>query len=515
MTTISVRILRCRKHASGVVAGLALVLAGCTVGPDFQRPAAPSVSMYGTPSPTPTAATPAVHAGRAQRFNAGDAIPADWWRLFHSQALDARVARALRDNPDLLAAHAALQQAHELTLAQRGSALPAVNASMTSSRQQDPPGALAPVPSSNAFLYDLHTPQVSVSFAPDVFGLNRRNVEALQAQEHATRYQWLAARITLAASVVEGTVQQASLQAQLDASQQIVAAATQALEIVRYQSSKGYASGLDLAAREIQLAQAQAALPTLRQQLDQQRHALALLGGRAPALADDEGIALADLHLPENLPLSLPSQMVRQRPDVLQAQANLHVANAQLDIAIANRFPNFQITANAGHTALAIGQTFANGTGFWNLAGALTAPLFEGGSLRHQQRATKAAVDAAAAQYRSTVLHAFGDVADTLSALQHDAQTLQAAAAAADAAQRTRDLTRRQAQDGYTAPLALLDAEQAWQQARIGLVQAQAARLADTAALYQALGGGWWQSDAAGDSTSIATTIDRKVSDAH
>lgn len=476
-----------------LTAAMIALLSGCAAGPDFQRPAPPTVADYDHRPPATTVATADVAGGQAQRFIADRDIPADWWTLFGSKPLDALVAQALQHNPDLQAAQAALRQAHENTLAQRGAYAPMVSAGITASRQQDPPGALAAVPSNNAFLYNLRTPQLSVSYAPDVFGRNRRTVESLQAQEQASRYQMLAAQLTLATNVVAAAVQEASLRTQLDATGKIIAADQRMLAIVQYRASKGVASGLDLAAQQSQLAQAQASLPALQTQLAQQRHALAVLTGQLPAQAADVDFDLDALTLPQDLPLSLPSQLVRQRPDILQAQANLHAANAQLGVAIANRFPTFQITANAGHTALSWASLFADGTGFWSVASGLTATIFDAGQLRHQQRAAQAGVEQAAAQYRSTVLATFQNVADTLSALEQDANALQAAAAATQAAGRTLDLTQRQAQSGYTDEMAVLTAQQAFEQARIGLAQARASRYADTAALYQALGGGWWQ----------------------
>ncbi|MBS0194914.1 MAG: efflux transporter outer membrane subunit [Proteobacteria bacterium] len=482
-----------RLVASGVCA--ALLLGGCTVGPNFQRPSAPQVDAYEHAQPQATVATPATAGGQAQHFITGRDIPGDWWSVFHSKSLDELIALSLRNNPDLAAARAVLRQAHEATLAQRGAYWPQVSAGLSATRQQDPPGALAPVPSNNAFLYSLYTPQLSVSYAPDVFGLNRRTVEALKAQEEATGYQLAAAHISLSTNVVSAAVHEAALIAQVDATDKTIAIDQQMVEILRYQMGKGYASRLDLATQEAQLAQAQAALPPLQTALEQQRHALAVLTGRLPSQAPDVDFDLDTLRLPQDLPLSLPSQLVRQRPDVLQAQANLHAANAQVGVAIANRFPSFDITASIGSDALKLGQLFDADTGFWSLAGSLTAPIFHGGTLLHQQRGAEAALDASAAQYRSTVLGAFQNVADTLSALDHDAQALQAAGKAMDAARTSLDLIRRQYKVGYANDLALLGAEQALQQARIGLVQAQASRYTDTAALYQALGGGWWHRD--------------------
>ncbi len=475
-----------------LVAVAVLGMAGCAVGPDFQRSAAPTVGRL-TAAPLPaTTASADVAGGQPQHFVPGADIPAQWWTLFHSPALNALIEQALAHNPDLKAAQAALAVARENTRAGRGAYYPTVSAGISVRRQQDPPGALAPVPSNNAFLYNLFTPQVSVSYVPDVFGLNRRTVESLKAQEQSVQFQAIAARITLSSNVVAAAVRQASLRAQIEAIREMVGINSHMVEILTYQLAKGYAGRLDLAAQEAQLAQVKASLPPLLTQLDQQNDLLAVLAGRLPGEAAASSFDLADLQLPLQLPLSLPSALVAQRPDVRQAEANMHAASAQVGVAIANRLPNIALTANAGSTALAINQLFKSGTGFWSLGADLTAPIFQGGSLLHQERAAKATYVEATEQYRGTVLTAFQNVADTLAALQHDAEGLQAATAAAQAAKLTLDLAQRQYQDGYAGYLSLLGAEQGYQQARIALVQAQANRYADTAALFQALGGGWW-----------------------
>ncbi|TAM59331.1 MAG: efflux transporter outer membrane subunit [Rhodanobacter sp.] len=474
-----------------VVALAASLVAGCAVGPDFKRPAAPQVSGY-TTGLLPTTATSAnVVGGEAQRFVAGGQIPADWWRLFHSSSLDTLIEQSLKNNPDLKAAQAALSVARENVLAQRGAYFPSVTGSFSASRQKQSE-LISPTPDANIFQYSLFTPQVSVSYVPDVFGLNRRTMESLRAQEQAVRFQMIAAQITLSANVVAAAVQEGALRAQIDATRQLVNINSRMLRIVRHQSARGYAGRLDVAAQESQLAQVQATLPPLIKQLTQTRNLLAVLVGRFPSQAPAGKFSLSSLRLPTDLPLSLPSKLVAQRPDVLQAEANLHAASAQIGIAIANRLPNIALTADVGSTALAIGQVFKSGTGFWDLGAAVTAPIFEGGMLLHQERAAKAAYVQAAEQYRSTVLTAFQNVADTLAALEQDANGLKAAATAADAARVTLDLSQRQWKDGYAGYLSLLSAEQAYQQARINLVQARANRLADTAALFQALGGGWW-----------------------
>jgi len=474
-----------------IVAAAMLFIAGCAVGPDFRRPAAPAVGDY-TAHPLATTVTSTnVAGGEAQRFAKGSDMVGDWWTLFHSKSLNELIELSLTNNPDLQAAQAALAVARENVLAQRGVYYPGVAAGFSASRQKQA-GTLAPVPNSNTFQYDLFTPQVSVSYSPDVFGLNRRTVESVNAQEQGVRFQMIAAYSTLTANVVVTAIQAAAVQAQIDATRQLVELNSNMVEILRYQYTKGYAGRLDVVAQESQLAQVNATLPPLVKQGEQLRDLLAVLAGRFPNQSLADNFELASLQLPEEIPVSLPSQLVAQRPDVLQAEANLHAASAQIGIAIANRLPNITLTADAGSTALSFDKLFSSGTGFWGLGVAAAAPLFQGGTLLHQERAAKAAYIQAAEQYRSTVLSAFQNVADTLTALQQDAEGLKAAANAADDAQETLDLSQRQWHDGYISYLALLSAEQAYQQTRINLVQAQASRYADTAALFQALGGGWW-----------------------
>ncbi|THD80515.1 MAG: efflux transporter outer membrane subunit [Phenylobacterium sp.] len=489
MSEVGAKLLEPRAVAAALAA---LLLASCAAGPDFKKPAPPTVSSYTAPPVSTTVATPNVTGGEAQRFASGADIPADWWTLFHSRSLNDLVEAALVNNHDLKAAQAALAQAHETTLAQRGAYFPTVTAGFAGSRQRTP-DSLAPTPATNATQYSLFTPQVSVAYAPDVFGLNRRGTEAVKAQEQAARFQMIAAQLTLTSNVAVAAIQDASLRSQIEATRELIGLNTKIVEILRYQQAKGYSSGLDVAAQESQLAQVTAALPPLLKQAAQQHDLLAVLTGRYPSEAPAEDLELSGLTLPQDLPLSLPSVLVAQRPDVRQAEANMHAASAQVGVAAANRLPNIQLTANAGSTALAIGQVFGPGTSFWALGAALTAPIFDGGTLKHQEGAAKAAYVQAAEQYRSTVLTAFQNVADTLTAIEQDAEALKASAAAADAAKVTLELSQRQWRDGYASYLTLLSAEQAYQQARINLVQAQANRYADTAALFQALGGGWWR----------------------
>lgn len=469
-----------------------LLVGGCVAGPDFKSPAGPPVASYTAKQPATTAAAPQVPGGNAQEFIAGADLPADWWTLFHSKAMNALIAQALAHNADLKAAQAALLVAHENTLAQKGSYLPQVSGGATVSRQKDPSATLAPVPADNSFAYTLATPSVSVSYTPDVFGLNKRTVEGLAAQEQATRYQMIATRITLSANVAVAAITEASLEDQIATTEELIGINRQILSLLQFQKSKGYVGGADVAAQQTQLAQVEATLPPLIKQRDQQNDLIAVLTGHYPSQEPAQKFTLASLSLPSALPLSLPSTFVEQRPDVLQAEANLHAASAQIGVARANRLPNFTLSANAGTNALTIAQLFGPGTGFWNIGAALLAPIFDGGTRLHQERGARYAYQQSAEQYRGTVLTAFQNVADTLVALEQDANALKSSAAAADAAKASLDISRLQYKDGYAAYLSVLNADQAYEQAQLSLVQAEASRFTDTVALFQALGGGWW-----------------------
>jgi NodT family efflux transporter outer membrane factor (OMF) lipoprotein len=479
------------RLARFIAASASLLTAGCVVGPNFKKPAPPDVGGY-TPTPiSTTSSTADVVGGKGQHLVEGRDIPGEWWTLFHSKPLDDLIERSLKANPDLKAAQAALLVARENVLAQRGFYYPSVTGGFSAIRAKSS-NDLSPVTNTSALNYSLYTPQVSVSFVPDVFGLNRRTVESLKAQEQQARFALAATHITLSSNVAAGAIQEASLRGQVAATRELITINTNMLQILRDQYAKGYASELDVAAQELQLAQVTATLPPLLRQLAQERDLLAALSGGFPNQDLPEKFELSSLQLPQELPVSLPSQLVEQRPDVRQAEENLHSASAQIGIAVANRLPTFALTADAGSAALALGQLFSGGNGFWDLAAGVTQPIFDAGILRHRERAAQAAFTQAAEQYRSTVLTAFQNVADTLHALQQDADALKAAATAKDASSVNLELAGKQFQSGYASYLALLSAEQAYQQAVINLVQAQANRYADTAALFQALGGGWW-----------------------
>ena len=477
--------------AAVFIACLPLLINSCAVGPDFKKPAAPGTDRYTVkPLPSQTAAVN-VAGGEAQAFVSGADIPAEWWNVFHSQPLNDLISRALTNNADLKSAQAALAVARENMLAQKGSYWPSVTGSFSATRSKTS-SELSPTPANNNLYFSLYTPEVAVSYTPDVFGLNRRTVESLKAQEDAARFALIASHVTLSANVVAAAIQEASLRAQVAATRELITINTNMLGILRDQFTNGYASQLDVSAIESQLAQVKATLPPLLKQLAQQRDLLAALSGKLPSEPLPETFTLSKLQLPTELPVSLPSQLVEQRPDVRQAEENLHSASAQIGVAVANRLPNITLTADAGSAALEAGKIFAGGTGFWDIGGSLTQPIFEGRALLHKERAARAAFTQAAEQYRSTVITAFQNVADTLNALQMDATALKAAAEADAAAKVTLDLTRQQSDAGYANYLTMLSAEQAFQQAQLNLIQAQANRFADTAALFQALGGGWW-----------------------
>jgi NodT family efflux transporter outer membrane factor (OMF) lipoprotein len=479
-------------RGSGIIAILAALLLSmsCVVGPNFKKPDPPQAPNYTPTSAAPTTNTPKVPGGEAQSFLEGRDIPGDWWSLFHSRALNNLIEASLKANPNLKSAQAALLAARENTLAQRGFYYPNVSASFSATRARTS-SEVSPFTASGNLTYSLVTPQVSVFYVPDVFGLNRRTVESLKAQEEQARFALAATHITLSSNVAAAAIQEASLRGQIGATKELITVNKRMLEILRSQFSKGYASELDVAAQEAQLAQMAATLPPLLKQLAQQRDLLAVLSGGLPNQELPEQFELSSLQLPRELPLTLPSQVVERRPDVRQAEENLHAACALIGVARANRLPSFALTADAGSMAVTLSHFFTSG-GFWDVGAAVTQPVFDGKTLLHRERAARAAYTQANEQYRSAVLTAFQNVADTLHAIKQDADGLKAASAATEAAAVTLDLTKKQLEAGYTNYLALLTAEQSYQQAVLNLVQAQSNRYADTAALFLALGGGWW-----------------------
>jgi NodT family efflux transporter outer membrane factor (OMF) lipoprotein len=418
-------------------------------------------------------------------------IPGQWWTIFHSQPLDDLIGEALKSNPDLPGAQAALRSAWEYVYAQQGAFFPSIDAGFSPTRQQSAAILSSPL-ASGSNVYNLHTAQVNVSYSPDIFGGTRRQVESLKAQADWQRFQLEATYLTLTSNVVAAAIQEGALRGQITATKRIIEIQSQSLALMQRQYELGQIATADVTAQEAALAQSQAALPPLENQLAQQRDLLARLVGRFPSEAMIETFELSSLHLPEALPISLPSKLVAQRPDVAAAQEQMHAASAEIGVSVANRLPNITLNANLGSTATSLGQLFTSGSSFWGLGANLTQPIFQGGTLLHRQRAAVAAYDQAVAQYRSCVLSAFQNVADTLHAIQSDADALKAADAAKRAAAKSLTIVQRQLALGDVNYLALLSAEQSYQQATINFVQILANRYADTAALFQALGGGWW-----------------------
>ena len=488
------------------VAAIALLLAAtaaCAVGPDFERPAAPATKGYGAkPMPGETAAAP-VAGGEGQRFVEDLDIPGQWWELFHSEPLNALIAEALKANPDLQSAQAALRVAEESVRAQEGFYYPNVSANVSANRQKDATGSLASLQVTGLTYFNLFTAQVSVSYVPDVFGLNRRTVESLEAQREAQRFQLEATYLTLTSNLVNAAIGEASLRGQIAATRKIIDIETQQLDLMRKEQKLGQVAELDVAAQEATLAQTQATLPPLEKQLAQQRDLLTALLGRLPSEEPADTFELADLKLPRELPVTLPAKLVEHRPDVRAAEENLHAASAQVGVAIANRLPNITLSGNYGGSATQLSQLFAPGNIFWLVGGSVAQTVFDGGTLLHKERGAEAAFNQAKAQYRSAVVTAFQNVADALRALEHDADALVANLSAERAAARSLDMARGQMRLGAISYLSLLNAEQTYQQAVVNLVVAQANRYADTVALFQALGGGWWnRSDVAASEDS-------------
>jgi NodT family efflux transporter outer membrane factor (OMF) lipoprotein len=474
----------------GAATLLLLGLSACAVGPDFAPPLAPPVTGY-TPEADPSSTASAnVAGGAVQKFDMGRDIPAEWWTVFHSKELDELIAAALQANPSLQAAQAALWQAKENLYAQTGALLPKVDANSSAERQQFSPAAFGQAGPPD--LFNLYQATVNVSYAPDVFGGQRRQIEATAALAEYQRFELEATYLTLTANVVTAAVQEASLRGQIDATRDIIKIESDQLGVVNNQFQGGAAARTDVLTQQSELATAQATLPPLLKQLEQQHHVLLALIGRFPNEALRDRLTLASLRLPTDLPLSLPSQLVEQRPDIRAAEAQLHQASAQIGVAVANRLPQFNLTGAYGSAALNTATLVTPATLIWSAAASGTQPIFHGFTLLHQQRAAEAAYTVAEAQYRSTVLQGFQNVADALRALQLDAATLKAQRAALRAASDTLNLAGGQYRLGAIAYVILLNAQRSYQQSRLAVVQAQAARYADTAALFQALGGGWW-----------------------
>ena len=462
----------------------ASALAGCSiVGPDFARPPAPNVTGYtAEPLPPQTASADTV-GGDAQRFLQDTDVPGRWWTLFGSDAVNDLVEQALRNNADIEAAQASLRQASQNYLATRGAIFPQVDGNLSAGRQQS---------AQSGATFNLFNASVGVSYLLDIFGGVQRSIEASGAVEDYQRFQLEATYLALTSNVITAAIQEAALAAQITAIQDIIMAQAQALDLLNQQFELGAVARGDVLAQQSQLAATQASLPPLQRQLAQVRNLLSTLLGRYPQQNQIPNVQLTDLQLPQELPLSLPSKLVEQRPDVRASEALLHQASALIGVATANQLPQITLNGNVGDSANTVGDFFGGQFLGWGVAGGLAAPIFNGGTLEAQKQAAVAGYDRAAAQYRATVLNAFSNVANVLAALEHDAETLRVQLYAEQTAEQSLEITTERFQAGAIAYLSLLDAQRVYQQARIALVIAQANRFADTVALFQALGGGWW-----------------------
>lgn len=469
----------------GALTVSSIFLHGCMVGPDFAVPAAPAVMGYTAERTLKPTSKTSVAGGATQSFATGKDIPGDWWSLFHSKQINAFVAEAIRNHPDVQAAQFALRSARENARAEQGGLFPQVSTDNSATREQTTPTTPAtPSP------YTLYNASVSVSYVLDIFGGTRRQIEALKAQATYQQFQLEATYLALTANVVTAAITDASLRAQIAATQDIINSETGQLTRVQGQFKLGAISQSDVLSQQATLAETQATLPPLQKQLAQQRNQLMAYLGRLPSQDRGESVDLSALQLPRSLPVSLPSTLVRQRPDIRAAEATLHQSTANVGVAVANMLP--QITLSGGASSSATGQLFSADTIAWDVAAGVTQKIFDGGTLFHTKEADVATYQQDLAKYKSIVITAFQNVADGLRAVQYDANTLKAQAASEKASLDSLNLAQEQYKSGAVAYVTIVNAQQTYQNARILRVKAQAARFTDTAALFQALGGGWW-----------------------
>jgi NodT family efflux transporter outer membrane factor (OMF) lipoprotein len=472
---------------------IAVLTSACTMGPHFERPAPPPSERF-TPEPQPTVtASASGPGGEAQHFQSGAEVPLEWWTLFRCEALSRLVQETLDNSPTLKQAGARLRQAQEELNAQVGAArYPAVDAQFQISRQKVDPAVFGIPNVPNVAPFTLFNAQVSVSYTLDLFGAQRRVVEGAQAKVDYEAYEAAAARLMLVANVVSAAIRQASLQAQIEVTEKILQAETQQFAITEARYQVGGVSLQDLQSQRTQLAQTRATLPPLHAQRQQIDHQLAILTGKTPAAAAIPQFDLNDLQLPTELPLTLPSTLVRRRPDVLASEALWHQASADVGVATANLFPQLTISGNAGPERTRFSD-LVDGINVWSAGAKLMQPIFHGGELRAQKHAAEAAYEAAAAAYQQTVLQALQQVADSLRALEADAQMLQDQTVAAQEAQANHRIAEQRFNLGGISQLALLDAQRQELKTMLDRSVALAERDSDSVALLQSLGGGWWK----------------------
>jgi NodT family efflux transporter outer membrane factor (OMF) lipoprotein len=502
-----------RRKMRGVLAGaLVCFTAGC-VGPNFAPPPAPDAAGYlpgKLASPDSGKDGPRI---ASQHFVTGADVSARWWAAFQSQPLNDLIRQAVEHNPTLQSAEAAIRVANFNALAQRGLWFPQVGAEYSPSLQQISGASGSGPDGQSPAVFALHTAQLNVSYVPDVWGANARVVENLDAVTEQSMFQLEAAYLALTSNVVTAAIQEASLRGQIRATERVIAIERHSLAILRRQQQMGSVAQADVLAQEAALAGSEELLPPLQKQLAQQRDLLTALAGQLSSDEIMQKFDLAHLKLPANLPVSLPSKLVDRRPDVRAAEANMHSASALIGVAIAARLPNFTISGNVGATAFNIADLFTPGTNFYFIGAAATQPIFEGFTLYYKQKAAEAALEQAEAQYRSTVISAFQNVADALRALQADARAMKAAVHAEETAKASLDIVQKQLDEGQINQLALLNAQQTYLTAVVVRVQTEATRFADTAALFMALGGGWpstcmtpvWRECAMGEAAATAS----------
>ncbi|MEW6289954.1 MAG: efflux transporter outer membrane subunit [Thermodesulfobacteriota bacterium] len=466
---------------------LSIIFSGCTVGPDFRRPTMPEVSTY-TVTPLPDRTVPASTAlGDPQQFVSGGLVNPQWWQELGSPRLDILIGEALQANPTLAGAQATLRQMRELYAAQAGATLyPQVNANLDGQRQKSNPSALGLTGEAREFSF--FNAGMVLNYTFDLSGGNRRSLEALAAKIDYQRYQLEGAQLTLAANVVSTAVTQAKLTSQIEFLEAVLSSREEQLQLTRDRVRLGQAAPYEVLALETQVEETRAEIPLLKNQLQQAGHLLAVLAGRPPATADFPAFTLDEFRLPTELPLTVPSELLRSRPDIRAAEALLHAANAEYGVAVSKLYPQLNLSANLGSQALTTSALFGSGSAVWSLVGHLTQPLFNPG-LPAEKRAALAALDAAAANYQNVVLESLRNVADVLRALENDALRLAALSLAEKAAQGSLESVRQQYDLGAASYIQLLTAQQQSLQTRIKLVEGQARRLTDSAALYQAMGG--------------------------
>jgi len=469
---------------------LALALSSCAVGPNFKPPAAPATDGYASDAlPVQTEAT-AVAGGEAQHFQFGHDLSGQWWTLFASTRLDALIAEAMANYPDIAAQQAALRAAGENVRAQEGVFLPQIQGTGNVAREKVSGATLGP--GFPGFITSIYQANVSVSYTFDLFGGERRALEGLQAQAVAQNFKLEASYLTLTTNVASTAIQLASVRDQIAATREIIALEEKQLTLIQRQFELGSQTRADVLQQQSNLASVRATLPPLQQQLAAAGHQLAVLTGHFPRDAGRAEFTLSDLTLPQDLPVSLPSSLVAQRPDIKAQEAMMRQASAAVGVATANMLPQLSLSGAYGGESLTFASLLTPGSNTWNIAAGITQPLFEGGTLRAKRRAAIDNYEESSAQYRLVVLQAFQNVADTLTALDNDAQALKAENDALNAAKASLDFIQRQYDDGAANYVALLTAQQTYQQARIASVRALASRYTDTVTLFQALGGGWW-----------------------